>query len=239
MTLKYITFICSLAFCVLSANAQSYSEIGNLYHLQAHGDKQAVSGFIQFNGMTDENVYANALLWVVENICPQLQEGITEISIPSRKFSCQLSFESSSGAKQKSIYYANATFRVTDSKLIYHLTDIMVESNSLIIKKITPIEKLTPEKKLSHKQMTDGFVQLSSNLLNQLFDFVGTHQLMPITHWKDISIRRPVKGMTEDECRLAFGKPQSVMDTNGEVQWMYSTSFYLFFKNGRVNTIIK
>jgi len=48
-----------------------------------------------------------------------------------------------------------------------------------------------------------------------------------------------VKGMTEDECRLAFGKPQTVLESNGEVQWMYSSSFYVFFKNGRVETIIK
>ena len=45
--------------------------------------------------------------------------------------------------------------------------------------------------------------------------------------------------MTEDECRLAVGKPQTVLESNGEVQWMYSSSFYVFFKNGRVETIIK
>jgi len=45
--------------------------------------------------------------------------------------------------------------------------------------------------------------------------------------------------MTEDECLLAFGKPQTISESNGEVQWMYSSSFYLFFKNGCVETIIK
>lgn len=239
MTLKRITLVCSLALCVLSANAQSYTEIGDLYPLQANGDKHTVNGFVRFNGSTDENIYANALLWVIENICPQLQEGITDVNIPAKKFSCQLSLESPSETKQKNIYYADATFRVADGKLIYHVSDIQIESTSFILKKITPIEKLTPEKKASHKQMADEFVQLSSSVLNQLFDFVATNRPAPVTHWKDIAIRRPVKGMTEDECRLAFGKPQSVMDTNGEVQWMYSTSFYLFFKNGRVSTIIK
>lgn len=28
--------------------------------------------------------------------------------------------------------------------------------------------------------------------------------------------------MTEDECLLAFGKPQTIQESNGEVQWMYS-----------------
>ena len=45
--------------------------------------------------------------------------------------------------------------------------------------------------------------------------------------------------MTEDECRLAFGKPLTIMETGGEIQWMYNRSFYLFFKEGRVQTIIK
>jgi hypothetical protein len=49
----------------------------------------------------------------------------------------------------------------------------------------------------------------------------------------------PVKGMNEDECRLAFGKPQVVLESNGEVQWMYSSSFYIFFRSGKVISYIK
>ena len=60
-----------------------------------------------------------------------------------------------------------------------------------------------------------------------------------VSGFTSFSIGKPVKGMTEDECRLAFGKPQTVLESNGEVQWMYSSSFYVFFKNGRVETIIK
>ena len=101
------------------------------------------------------------------------------------------------------------------------------------------MEKLQPDKKASHKEIMDDFVQVESQMLNRMFDFIATHQLSPITHWNEISIGKPVKGMTEDECRLAFGKPQTVLESNGEVQWMYSSSFYVFFKNGRVETIIK
>lgn len=85
----------------------------------------------------------------------------------------------------------------------------------------------------------DDFVKSESSMLNKLFDFIATYQLAPITHWSDIAICRPVEGMNEDECRLAFGKPQSIIETNGETQWMYTSSFYLFFQNGKVKTIIK
>ena len=92
------------------------------------------------------------------------------------------------------------------------------------MKKITPMEKLQPDKKASHKEIMDDFVQVESQVLNKMFDFIVMKQLSPITHWNEISINKPVKGM---------------ITGHGEVQWMYSSSFYLFFKNGHVETIIK
>ena len=62
MNLKRIILTCSLALCALLANAQSYSEIGAPYPLKANGDRQVVSGFIQFNSSNDETIFANALL---------------------------------------------------------------------------------------------------------------------------------------------------------------------------------
>ena len=122
---------------------------------------------------------------------------------------------------------------------VYYLSNIRIESSAVIMKKITPMEKLQPDKKASHKEIMDDFVQVESQVLNKMFDFIITNQLSPITHWNEININKPVKGMTEDECLLAFGKPQTIQESNGEVQWMYSSSFYLFFKNGHVETIIK
>ena len=52
----------------------------------------------------------------------------------------------------------------------------------------------------------DDFVQVESQVLNKMFDFIITNQLSPITHWNEININKPVKGMTEDECLLAFGE---------------------------------
>ncbi|WP_368126758.1 hypothetical protein, partial [Bacteroides caccae] len=178
-------------------------------------------------------------LWTVENVCPKLREGITEANVPAKSFSCDLVLASQADSKQNNTYYCKAIFRVAEGKLVYYLSDVLIESSVLVMKKVTAMEKLQPEKKASHKEIMDDFVQVESQMLNRMFDFIATHQLSPITHWNEISIGKPVKGMTEDECRLAFGKPQTVLESNGEVQWMYSSSFYVFFKNGRVETIIK
>ena len=237
---RQLLLLSCLLLWACTATAQTFTEIGNKYPVSADGNKRVVSGFIPFSRLSDEKIFANALLWTIENVCPKLREGITAVNVDAKSFACNLVLTSGEpGEKPGSIYYARATFRVADGKLIYYLSDISIESSVFMLKKVTPLEKLSPEKKTSHRETVDAFVQTESEMLNKLFDYVATHKLAPITHWSDINIRRAVTGMNEDECRLAFGKPQSVLETNGETQWMYSSSFYLFFKNGIVQTVIK
>lgn len=61
----------------LSSLAQTFVEIGKTYPVTADGDKYVVNGFNVFNNKSDELIFTNALLWAVENICPQLRDGIT------------------------------------------------------------------------------------------------------------------------------------------------------------------
>lgn len=231
--------LCCLLWLTLPSVAQNFMEMGKKYLLSQEGGKYVVSGFVPFANVEDEDIYANALLWTIENVCPRLKEGITEMNVTAKSFTCNLVLTSPEGSGQNGTYYCRAIFRVAEGKLTYYFSNITVEAPILVIKKITPIEKLNPEKKETHRQTMDDFVVSESRLLNKMFDFVATNSPTTITHWQEIGIGKPVKGMTEDECRLAFGKPQTVMETNGEVQWMYNSSFYLFFKDGRVQTIIK
>jgi hypothetical protein len=233
--LSLIILVCS----IFSISAQSYIETGQTYPISSDNNKYVVNGFTTFNGKSDEKIYTNALLWAIENICPKLRDGITKVDIPNKNFECELTLNSSTGSDSNNIYYIHATFKVIDGKLLYTLHDVLIESPIFFMKKVTPLEKLNPEKKSTHQKTINDFIQTESLMLNQLFDYIAINQPAPITHWNDIAISRPVEGMNEDECRLAFGKPQSIMETNGETQWMYSSSFYLFFKNGKVTTIIK
>ena len=239
MTKRQFLAIMYLLTGVIPLIAQTFTEQKKSYPVSADGNKYVVSGFTPFSSMHDENIYANALLWTVKNVCPQLREGITEVNVPAKNFSCDLILASQADSNQKNTYYCKALFQVKDGKLVYYLSNIRIESSAVIMKKITPMEKLQPDKKASHKEIMDDFVQVESQVLNKMFDFIVTNQLSPIPHWNENRINKPVKGMTEDECLLAFGKPQTIQESNGEVQWMYSSSFYLFFKNGHVETIIK
>lgn len=64
--------------------AQTFTEQKNTYPLSADGSKYVVNGFIPFSPMNDENIYANALLWTIKNVCSAQRDGITEVSIPAR-----------------------------------------------------------------------------------------------------------------------------------------------------------
>ena len=126
-----------------------------------------------------KNIYANALLWIVKNVCPQLREGIAEVNVPAKNFSCDLILASQADSNQKNTYYCKALFQVKDGKLVYYLSNIRIESSAVIMKKITPMEKLQPDKKASHKEIMDDFVQVESQVLNKMFDFIITNQLSP------------------------------------------------------------
>lgn len=231
--------LCLAAGLHTPAAAQGFVETGTLYPLSTDGEKYAVNGFIN-TGLADEETYANALLWTIDNVCPRLLEGIEENSVGEKRFSCRLTLAPPADAEEKNLYHCRAIFQAAGGKLVYYLSDILIESSTFVMKKVTPMEKLSPEKKDAHKRTMEEFVRIESHLLNRMFDFVTTYRpAIPITHWLEIGNRRPIVGMTEDECRLAFGKPQAVTENNGEVQWMYSTAFYLFFKEGKVETIIK
>ena len=80
--------------------AQTFTEQKNTYPLSADGSKYVVNGFIPFSPMIDESIYANALLWTIKNVCSAQRDGITEVSIPAKSFSCNLVLTSQADAKQ-------------------------------------------------------------------------------------------------------------------------------------------
>lgn len=59
--------------------------------------------------------------------------------------------------------------------------------------------------------------------------------------WSIIQKGKVRSGMTKQECRLSWGQPESINKTSGKwgvhEQWVYSTSSYLYFENGRLTSI--
>ena len=168
-----------------------------------------------------------------------MHDGVSSIDYEGLKFTCDLRLTSVPGTGQDNLFYCKATFQVGDGQLLYYISDIVAQSSVLFMKRVTPLEKLTPEKKESHKKLFDDFVAAESALLNKVSHYVTSYPLSPVTHWDNIVNRNPVKGMTMDECRLAFGKPRLESKMGTTTQWTYTSSLKLFFKGNEVSTILR
>jgi hypothetical protein len=183
-----LSILCAWISLIALAQDYSYSDIAQKYPLVADNGNKVVSGFISLNGKTDKTIFANALLWTVENVSPKMREGINNINFTRLSFDYDLTLKSDVGSKSNNVYYCKVEVKVNEGKLVYYISDILVESPILLMKKVVAISKLQPEKKDSHKQTVDDFVFLESRVLNQLFDYVSTHKLQEMNHWDEIKI---------------------------------------------------
>ncbi len=234
---KLLFFI--LIFTSIRVSAQMYQEQGDKYPIIADENKYIVSGFIAFNGLGDETIFSNALLWAIDNISPKMRENLNNINVKEKSFEAAITIASIAGSGVNNTYHCKAIFRVANEKLVYHISTITLESSGLLNSKLIPFESFNPQKKENHKIAMEDFTASESLMLNKLFDFILTNKIPTITHWEEIGKQKAIKGMNETECKLAFGKPQDIQDNGTEIQWMYTSSFYLFFKNNLLDTIIK
>lgn len=133
MTKRQFLVILYLLVGIIPLTAQTFTEQKKSYPVSADGNKYVVSGFTPFSDMQDENIYANALLWIVKNVCPQLREGIAEVNVPAKNFSCDLILASQADSSQKNTYYCKALFQVKDGKtglLSFQYTDRVISSDN-------------------------------------------------------------------------------------------------------------
>lgn len=236
--MKKVIFSVFLSLFFVAADAQVFGS-DKTYPLSWDQDKRVMTGFITPSVSNDEDIYARALLWTVETICKKQLEGIGMINHKTKSFTFHMSLESGGGTKNGSMYYCDVQMTVKEGRLVFYVSNITTQGKGFV-KKLTPFESLQIEKKPAHKDIADEFTYITSTVINQIEEYINTKKTTPITHWSAITARRPEKGMTPDECRLAFGKPQLITENNeNEEQWMYTSTFYLFFKNGVVDNIIK
>ncbi len=242
MTLRnYIqTFLIGLVMFVChNVYAQQQNLYDRTYPLCNSDIGIVISGNSDFYNIVEENIFAKAMMWTICNVCPVMREGISTLDIKGRTFTVNLVLASPEGVGLKNVYYSKMTLQIKENKLQFLISGIMVESKSSIINKVMAFEQLNPQKKENHSKAMDEYERLSSRVVNSMIEYIDKAELQPITHWNEINAGTPIKGMNETECVLAFGKPQSIKEADGEVQWMYSGSFYLFFKDGKVVNVVK
>lgn len=241
MRKKFILLgVISTLFCV-SVYAQTFEEKRTIYPVVVNEGQRVINGFQLFNGQTDERVFANAMKWAINEFCNDKRDQMFDIQVNKKTFSVNMQLEYTAAGKVKYVFNNKANVKVIDGKLVYTFYDITYKTNSILpFSSVSSIDKLNPEKKPKHKEIISAFEELASKKINLMFDAVVGNHCAEITHWDDINIQRAIKGMNEDECFLAFGKPSnSYEDNHYRIQWSYGLNFVLIFKEGKVETIIR
>lgn len=222
------------------ASAQTFLESRQQYPVTESDGQRVITGFQPFS--TDDNkIMANAMKWVIEDACEKERDALFDININKKTFSYNRVVQYLSAGAVKYTFFYKVNIKIAEGKLVYTVYDIQYKGNSIIpLTSTSSINRLNPEKKAKHKEIITALQEKASEELNKMFDAITENACKPITHWNDISIQRAVKGMNEDECTLAFGKPNSVYeDNNGRLQWSYGLNFVLIFKKDKLETIIR
>lgn len=233
-----LVFVLSL-FSAANVAAQAFETAETVkMTVSASADgKMVVNDFMETAQPTDEAAFANALIWSVNEMCTMGHDAVSEINVERKSFSARISIKSSDAAS-KNIYRCNASFRVADGIMLYDISDIVAESEVVVIKKSTPFEKLQPEKKPAHKEMIADFEKSLSSVMSKMFSFVQSNEIAYDIHWDLISAGQVKKGMNESEVLMSLGKPLLVSG-NRDKQWKYSDSMYVLFKDGVVKSVLR
>lgn len=233
--------------CLIPASAQKDTEtkkdsidvarILNQSPLTDLEGKKIIAGTIEGDGRL---LFYQTLHWLLQNFCEHNFDGFDEINKKKLYLSCPLAFHiKGDNDKTNNICRFKAIFFVQDNTLNYIFSDIVLQSSVLIFNKITPIEKLYPEKKETHALLLDKFIQSDKMYRKELLENIQNEKIQALIHWKEIENNQLANGMNEDECLLSIGKPNAILNSTHEVQWQYDGSCYLFFQNGLLNSFIK
>lgn len=191
------------------------------------------------NPSTPEGIFLNALLWEINQTESQKEEAATlKKEWEKQQFEKRMTWRNS---QSSSCYRFILSVKVTDNILSITASNITYEAETTVIKlvKRLPFEKLQPEKKPKHKEYLDEFATLYQAYSKQMIEAITSNHPPIINHWTEIKEGTVVKGMTEDECMLAMGKPASIQKQGNKTEWMYDAYTYLFFENGILASFIK
>lgn len=212
-----------------------YSEIkGNIVISEFHTLDKPTSA---------EGIFLNALLWMIENReleNTKAEEDKSTFEIDYDKMQYLLEF-TQTNSQSASRYRCLFSVKVTDNIITILASNITYEAETNVIKLVKRLafEKLQPEKKPKHKEYLNEFAKLHKETVKRMLEVIATNPAPTITHWTEIKNKEVVKGMSKQECLLAFGKPASVQKQGNKEEWMYDSYTYVFFENEIVTSLIK
>lgn len=218
----------------LMANAQSK------YELKELNGKIVCTSFENIANLSEENIFVNALLWAIDK-CSKFKESIVELNYDKKYFTIQSTVSSPKRSENQVTYRFYADFAVSVNKLSFTFSKIECEYPGMLnMSTVIAFERLKPDKKPKHKVYIEEYTKQATEYIEQILEYINNNECQPVNNWSEIKRGKVIKGMTETECLLAYGKPLEISKSeNNEVRWRYDTYSYLFFKNGILTSILE
>jgi len=232
--------ILSLLFAALTI-APAYSQTDDYathyreYEPSLQDGRYSVNSFCSFPQFDDKTIFANLLLWTVDNVCQSQFLGIDEKDFDHLQLSFPVTIKSAT--VEKATYDIRVAFKVGEGRLIFSVTNIQYNSGALLMGSGMKLEKYKKTEKESNRNVINDFTKSESAFLNSIFNFIESHNV-PTSRWDAMRTGRPVKGMGEEECKCTMGKPSSVSSDGQETQWVLGTNKYIFFRNGVITNVV-
>lgn len=229
-----------LLFAILTMTSAFSQTDGYMTHYRQYepslqDGRYSVNDFCSFPQFDDKTIFANLLLWTVDNVCQSQFLGIEEKDFDKLQLSFPVTIKSAT--IEKASYDMRVAFKVGEGRLIFNITSIQYHSGALLMGSGAKLEKYKNKEKESNRNVISDFIKSESAFMNAIFNFMESHNV-PVSRWDAMRTGRPVKGMDEEECKCTMGKPSSVSSDGQETQWVIGTSKYVFFKNGVITNVV-
>lgn len=200
------------------------------FDVQEAEKKRIVSGAISY-AKTDDEAFANALLWAV-NEGPARKEELLECDFVKRQLTMVYNLKRK---EQELAYTCRLSLKVADGQMMFLVNDIKIQGG--FMSAFQSFDKLNPAKKPKHQDIINDFQGLNNQKLQQLITFIQENKPV-ITNWKSVCLGQIERGMSSDEVKLIYGKPVSIQESGADAQYVFSTFVYVFLENGTVKSFV-
>ena len=88
-----------------------------IYPVSINAGQRVIEGFQPFNSFNDEQIFANAMKWSINNFCKEGRKELFDVSVNKKLFSINMALDYNENGKTKYEFNCKANIKVIDSKI--------------------------------------------------------------------------------------------------------------------------
>lgn len=186
-------------------------------------------------GNNDKSTFGSAVLWVLEQT-GDINENKTYDALKMQLHARPMI---SAGEEAQRSYTFNLTLQVKKGTLTFLIDKIRCVPKGFLGGFTTVnFDKINLEKKPGQQEFIDEFATLCDIFAQRMVESIKANDV-PMGNWEAIIQKQAIKGMNENECILAMGKPERITQNSQRTQWLYASGAIVVFEKGIVTAVVK